>query len=201
MPAWKQALESLQLVDILDLDSTFLVDLKYATTDNFTGKILYDSINAAYLQPDAAQMLVEAHQLLKAQYPDKRLLVYDAVRPHSIQREMYESVKNTLYHLYVAHPDRTSLHNYGVAVDLTIVDAQGCPLDMGTPFDFFGKAAGIHNEQELMNQGLLSAKQVENRKLLRRIMVEAGFRTIRGEWWHFNACSLNEAKRKYPLIP
>ena len=148
----KNCLENFHLVNIHDIDSTILVDLKYATTDNFTGMILYDGLHHAYLQPDVALMLAEAHRYLKTLHPDLRLMVYDAVRPLSVQRTMWERVKDTKYHRYVAHPDRLSLHNYGAAVDLTIADSMGQPLDMGTPFDFFGRAAGITDEPALVQQ-------------------------------------------------
>ncbi len=195
-----QHLEQLHLVNIKDIDPTIEVELKYATTDNFTGKILYEELDAAYLQPDVAQMLVHAHQYLRTIYPEFRLLVYDAVRPLSIQQIMWESIKESPYRHYVANPEKTGLHNYGAAVDLTIADSTLTPLDMGTPFDYFGKAAGTDNEEELLTQGLLTKQQVENRKLLRQVMRQAGFRSISGEWWHFNACSLGEAKQRYTLI-
>jgi len=192
--------ETFRLVDILDIDSAILVDLKYATTDNFTGLILYDGLNKAYLQPDVAQMLAEAHRYLKSMQPGLRLLVYDAARPLSVQRTMWERVKDTKYSRYVAHPDRLSLHNFGAAIDVTLADSVGQPLDMGTPFDHFGRAAGISDEQELVRQGLLNRQHVQNRHLLRQVMHQAGFRSISGEWWHFNACSLQEARQHYPLI-
>jgi len=192
--------ETSNLINICDLDSSFLVDLKYATTDNFTGMVLYDNVVVAYLQPDVARMLADAHQYLKSLHPRLRLLVYDAVRPLSVQRMIWERVKDTKYHRYVAHPDRLSLHNFGAAVDLTLADSMGKPLDMGTPFDFFGRAAGISEEQELIRQGILTRQQVQNRQLLRQVMLHAGFRSISGEWWHFNACSLQEAKQRYMLI-
>ena len=188
------------LANIRDMDSTILVDLKYATADNFTGMVLYDDLHDAYLQPDVAMMLAEAHHYLKTSHPDLRLLVYDAVRPLSVQRIMWERVKDTKYHRYVAHPDRLSLHNYGAAVDLTIADSLGHPLDMGTPFDHFGRAAGISNEPGLVKQGLLNNQQMQNRQLLRQVMRHAGFYSISGEWWHFNACSLQEAKKRYTLL-
>ena len=188
------------LIHILDSDNSILVDLKYATTDNFTGMVLYEGFEGAFLQPDVAQMLAVAHHYLKSLHSGLRLLVYDAVRPLSVQRTMWERVKDTPYHRYVAHPDRLSLHNYGAAVDLTIADSLGQPLDMGTPFDFFGRAAGISDEQELIRQGILNLQQVQNRQLLRQVMHHAGFRSISGEWWHFNACSLQEAKQRYQLI-
>lgn len=193
-------LTSQGLVEVLDVDPTIIIDLKYATSDNFTKQILYSNLRKAYLQPLAAQKLKKAQQLLKEYDPNLSLLVYDAARPLSVQRVMYDAVKNTKYHLYVAHPSRTSLHNYGIAVDLTICDENREPLDMGTAFDYFGKEAGIYREAEFVKNGLLTEQQVNNRKLLRKVMLDAGFQTIRGEWWHFNACSLAEAKQQFKII-
>lgn len=183
------------MINVSDLDSTILIDLKYATTDNFTKTVLYDSLTKAYLHPIAARKLAKAQELLKKENAGYSLLVYDAVRPLSVQKKMYEVVQNTKYKAYVANPTKTGLHNYGIAVDLTIANTQGNPLDMGTPFDFFGKQAGITNET-----AYLSEKQIENRKLLRKVMTGAGFLTIRGEWWHFNALSLAQAKAQCKLI-
>lgn len=193
-------LDRLGLIDVGLLDPSIRIELKYATTDNFTGVVLYDGLRRAYLHPLAAKKLKQAQIILQKDNPELSLLVYDAARPLSIQRKMYDVVKNTKYRAYVADPSRTGLHNYGMAVDLTLCDSEGKPLDMGTKFDFFGKEAGINNEDLFVTQGLLSKKQVENRRLLRRVMKQAGFIPIRGEWWHFNACSLQEAKAKYKLI-
>lgn len=193
-------LEEQGLVNIHSLDSTIRVDLKYATTDNFTKEILYDDLSEAYLHPIAARKLAKAQQLLKKIDPNLSLLIYDAGRPMSVQKKMYKVVQNTPYSEYVADPAKTGMHNYGMAVDLTICDFDGSALDMGTPFDFFGKAAGINNEEQLLNEGLLTREQINNRKLLRRVMTEAGFITIRGEWWHFNAGSRTEAKSNTKLI-
>ncbi|WP_255499268.1 M15 family metallopeptidase [Dysgonomonas sp. HDW5A] len=193
-------LEEQGLVNIHSLDSTIHVDLKYATTDNFTKEILYDDLTEAYLHPIAAQKLAKAQQLLKEIDPDLSLLVYDAGRPMSVQKKMYKVVQNTPYREYVADPSKTGMHNYGMAVDLTICRSDGTALDMGTSFDFFGKAAGINQEEQLLNEGLLTREQINNRKLLRKVMTEAGFITIRGEWWHFNAVSRSEAKRDVNVI-
>ena len=193
-------LEEQGLVNIHTLDSTIHVDLKYATTDNFTKEILYDDLTEAYLHPIAAQKLAKAQQLLKEIDPDLSLLVYDAGRPMSVQKKMYKVVQNTPYREYVADPSKTGMHNYGMAVDLTICQSDGTALDMGTSFDFFGKAAGINQEEQLLNEGLLTREQINNRKLLRKVMTEAGFITIRGEWWHFNAVSRSEAKREVRVI-
>ncbi|MDR2039658.1 MAG: M15 family metallopeptidase [Bacteroidales bacterium] len=199
-PPVNYLLDSLGLVNIQDMDSTIGVQLKYATTDNFTGKILYKDFSQAYLQTDVAVMLSKAQQYLQRNYPGLSLLVYDAARPLATQKEMWDQVKDTRHHKYVATPERTSLHNYGAAVDLTISDSLFIPIDMGTEFDFFGKAASVANEPELLEQGILTEQQVQNRKLLREVMYHAGFRSISGEWWHFNACSLTEARQRYPLI-
>ena len=193
-------LQTKEVVNIHTLDASIRTDLKYATTDNFTKTILYDTLFNAYMHPLAAAKLVKAQKYLKTLRPTLGLLVYDAVRPLSVQKKMYKVVQNTKYAAYVANPTRTGLHNYGMAVDLTICDEKGKPLDMGTPFDFFGRAAGINQEAALVEQGVLSVQQVENRKLLRKVMTQAGFLTIRGEWWHFNAVSLTEAKRLYNVI-
>lgn len=176
------------------------VELKYATTDNFTKRILYDDLLRAYLHPLAIEKLKKAVKLLKNSKPNISILIYDAARPQKVQYKMYESVRNTPYAIYVAEPNRTSLHNYGMAVDVTLCDQYGRPLDMGTPFDFFGKAASIRDEESLIVQGLLNKEQVKNRRLLRQIMTEAGFLTVKGEWWHFNAVSLQEARSNYRLL-
>lgn len=188
------------MLDVQVLDKTLLVEMKYATTDNFTKKILYDSLARAYLHPVAAKKLVKAHQLLKQHNPNLRLLIYDAARPLSVQKKMYDVVKGTVHAAYVANPAKIGMHNYGMAVDLTICDGGGKPLDMGTPFDFFGRAAAIRDEEGLIRQGILTREQVDNRKLLRKVMTNAGFRAILGEWWHFNAVSKSEAARAYKVI-
>ncbi|MDR1866255.1 MAG: M15 family metallopeptidase [Bacteroidales bacterium] len=187
------------LVNIRHIHPAVCIDLKYASTDNFTGKTLYDNWDAC-LQKDVAEMLSAAGSYLRTVRPDLRLLIYDAARPLSVQRRMWEHVRDTPYSRYVAHPERTGLHNYGAAVDLTLSDSLQTPLDMGTDFDYFGEAAGINREDELVARGILTARQAANRQLLRKVMLHAGFRTISGEWWHFNACTLSEAKERYPLI-
>lgn len=193
-------LQTKNLVNVSAMDNSIRSELKYATTDNFTKTILYDTLLNIYLHPLAADKLIKAQKYLKTLHADYSLLVYDAVRPLSIQKKMYKVVQNTPYAAYVANPTRTGLHNYGMAVDLTICDKDGTPLDMGTPFDFFGSAAGINKEAELIQKGVLTNKQVKNRELLRKVMIHAGFKTIRGEWWHFNAVSITEARQSYKVI-
>jgi len=193
-------LDSLGFIDIKEKCPEIIIDLKYATEDNFTGNKMYLDLNSAYLHPLAFEKLVTAEKMLKKENPHLRLLVYDAARPLSVQKEMYDTVKDTKFRAYVADPSRTSLHNYGLAIDLTLCDTIGNPLDMGTAFDYFGKLAGIQDEESFIRQKLLTEEQVKNRRLLRTVMQQAGFTPIRGEWWHFNATSLNEAKRIAKII-
>lgn len=194
-------LRSKGLVDISALDSTIRVELVYATSDNFMGKAVYSGITRAWLHPDAARKLVAAQRLLKKEYPDRTLLIYDAARPMLVQYKMWKLVRVTNKVNYVSNPaNGGGLHNYGMAVDVTILDENGNPLPMGTPFDFFGEEAHTNNEEALLNAGKIDQTAFDNRRLLRRIMRNAGFRIIPYEWWHFNACSRAEARQNYPVL-
>ena len=191
----------MSMVDIRTMDSTIQVYLIYATASNFLNKPVYEGITKAWLHPDAAKKIVRAQQLLKNEYPDYSLLVYDAARPMEVQRQMWEIVKGTKNVYYVSNPaNRNGRHNYGMAVDVTIVDDTGQPLPMGTPVDFFGEEAHTDNEAALVKAGKITETEWQNRKLLRRVMQQASFTTITSEWWHFNACSSQEAKAKYKII-
>jgi D-alanyl-D-alanine dipeptidase len=194
-------LSSMGLVDVSRMDTTIRVSLKYATPGNIMGKAVYTGITGAWLHPDAATKLLKAQRLLQTKYPGYSLLIYDAARPMSIQRTMWNLVRNTDKTNYVSNPAKGGgLHNYGMAVDVTIVDASGCPLPMGTPFDYFGEEAHTDKEEALLQSGKISREAFIHRLLLREVMRKAGFRTIRYEWWHFNACSREEAQQNYRLI-
>ncbi len=196
------AIERQGMVDIADVDSTIRVSLMYSRADNFTGRVLYTDLHRAYLHPQAAQALKRAQAILRRLRPDLSLAVYDAGRPMSVQQKMWNAVKNTPKYFYVSNPARGGgLHNYGLAVDLTLCDAAtGDTLDMGTPIDHMGAAAHIDHETQLRQQGRISAEAVRNRRLLRRVMREAGFKPLRTEWWHFNFKSRAEAKAHYKVI-
>lgn len=188
------------LVNIKDYSTDILVDLKYATTDNFTGVVAYEDFTEAWMIKDVAIRLARVQVYLSELYPGYRLLVYDAARPISVQQKFFDIVKGTSQEQYVSNPRNTGLHNYGVAIDLTIVDTEGIPLDMGCGFDYFGKAAHTNIETQLLAEGLLTQAHIDNRKLLRKVMEKEHFRVLPNEWWHFNACTLKEAKAKYPLL-
>ena len=189
------------MVDVSRMDTTLQVNLKYATTDNLFSEAVYTGVTGAWLHPDAAKKLLKAQRLLKEKYPAYSLIIYDAARPMSVQRKMWNLVRGTSKTNYVSNPAKGGgLHNYGMAVDVTIADKSGRPLPMGSPFDHFGEEAHINNEAALLQSGKISREELNNRLLLRQIMREAGFRTILYEWWHFNACSRETAKKHYALI-
>ena len=197
----EQELEGLGLVDVATLDPGIMVQMVYATPYNFMGKVLYHDITHAYLQSDVAQKLLNAYKALKKLRPDLTLIVYDAARPLSIQHEMWDMVKGTAWDYYVANPTKGGgVHNYGAAVDVSLVDGTGKALDMGTPYDYFGAEANTDKEDELVKKGRITSRELESRLLLRKIMTEAGFITVKSEWWHFNSCSREEAVRLYTLI-
>ena len=189
------------LQDISEVDSTIGVCIVYATPDNFLGHVLYPDIHHAFAIPAMAQKLAKAQQRLKSIRPDLSLLIYDAARPLSVQREMWESVKGTRNISFVANPAKgRGMHNYGAAVDITIMDSTGTPLPMGSKHDYFGPEARIDHEAELVANGLITQEELENRKLLRRVMTESGFITCVSEWWHFNHIPSIRAKSELKII-
>lgn len=191
------------LVDIHTLDSSIKVDLKYADTLNFLRKNMYDGLQRAYFTCDMALKISAAQFYLRQADPNLTLVVLDASRPQHIQQLMWDSLKmNPVKKLsYLSSPEETSLHNYGCAIDATIMDKRtGSYLDMGTPYDYFDKLAQPVYEAHFLKTGQLSKEAYENRKLLRAVMKRAKLNPINSEWWHFSMCSKAEAAAKYPLI-
>lgn len=190
------------LVNINSLDSTIRVVLHYSTTQNFLKKPLYKGLTDCYLPCDVAIKLFNAQCFLHEQFPNYHLIVFDAVRPLHIQKQMWDELdmpsKEKIN--YLAHPDDISLHNYGAAVDVGIIGSNDVLLEMGTPFDFFGELSAPKREQEFLMNGKLSKEALTNRLLLRSIMLKAGFMTIATEWWHFNSTTKIIAAEKYQLI-
>ena len=130
------------------------------------------------------------------------LVVYDAARPRSIQEQMWKVVENTELQEFVANPNKRGggPHNYGIAVDVTLVDCTGHPLPMGSEYDYFGDRARVDIEEKLFKSGEITYRELKNRQLLREIMTEAGWLTIPSEWWHFNAMPLRVANQKLTVI-
>lgn len=197
-----QAMERAGYVDIQDKASDIAVSLMYARADNFTGRVLYADLREAYLHPLAAEALAQAQCLLKEEHPELTLKVYDAARPMHIQQIMWNAVAGTPQCPYVSNPrNGGGLHNYGMAVDVTLCRVDGDTLHMGTVIDHLGKEAHIDTEDAMVKRGAITARARANRRLLRRVMRQAGFYPLRTEWWHFNFISRAEAKAKYKPIP
>lgn len=190
------------LVNLKELDSTIQVKLMYATTDNFVGENMYGDFDQAYLYPNPAKKVLKAQQALQKINSSYSLIIYDAVRPLHIQQKMWDALKIPFKEKikFLSNPKNGSIHNYGCAVDISI-SQNGIPLDMGTPYDYLGKLAYPRLEKQLLKAGKLTAKQVSNRKLLRKVMFDAGFTGITTEWWHFNSLKRKDAKQKYKVIP
>ena len=190
-----ERLENSGFINVRTLDSSIVVSLMYATSDNFTGERLYGDLREAYLRKDAALKLVAAQKYLKETDSSLGLVVRDAARPQSAQLKMWEKVKNTPMRKYVSSPGKVSMHTYGVAVDVSILDGEGNALDMGTEVDSFDPLSEPRREAEFLAAGKLTRTQTNNRALLRKVMKKAGFRGISNEWWHFEACSRAEAEK------
>lgn len=169
------------LIDIaaLDLD----VDLKYATPDNLTGRVVYHAA-VALLHPDAAAALARAVDLARG--IGCRLRVYDAFRPVEAQWRLWNHLPDPAY---VADPRQGSNHSRGVAVDLTLCDGAGQPLDLGTAFDAMVPASHLGRTD-------LPAEVQRNRALLLGVMIAAGWEGYPFEWWHFQLPGAG----RYPLL-
>ena len=159
-------------VRLKELSSDFVYELKYAMPDNFLKQAVYDC-GECYLRKSTAEALVKANEAFKQL--GYRIKLFDCYRPLSVQKKMWKILPGTHY---VANPAKGSKHNRGAAVDLTLVDAQGKELNMGTPFDFFGKEAH-HTYTEH------SKEVLENRKLLKETLDKYNFKSIYSEWWHY----------------
>ena len=161
------------LVDVRAVDSTIALDIRYATANNFTHRVLYP-VARCMLRRVAAESLSAAQRELKAL--GFGLKIFDAYRPLSIQKKLWAAVPDDRY---VANPSKGSRHNRGAAVDLTLIDSRGHELAMPTPFDDFTDRAHC----DFMN---LPENVLRNRALLERVMTNHGFLIMRTEWWHFD---------------
>lgn len=189
-------LRKMGLVDILEIDSTILVNLIYATSDNFTEQVLYTDLHKAFLLPELANAVAAAQQSLHRSRPDLNLVILDAARPLSVQSRMFHLVQGTPLNIYVANPlHGPGLHNYGAAVDISLADSNGNLLPMGTEIDHFGPESHIDRENELLSSGRITQEEYDNRRLLRRVLKEQKLLTLRSEWWHFTLMSREKARR------
>ncbi|MCX7172916.1 MAG: M15 family metallopeptidase [Proteobacteria bacterium] len=176
------------------------VDLRYATSDNFVGRDLYTPLDCAWLHRHAAQALEKSVAWLAAERPGWSLLVLDAMRPQRVQEQLWAALQGTELLGYLAPPERGSIHSFGMAVDITLIDGLGQELDMGTPFDDLSECSHPALEDTMLARGDLSLLQVVNRKLLRAAMHHGGWIGINSEWWHFDCGDRNRVREHYTRI-
>jgi D-alanyl-D-alanine dipeptidase len=162
-----------ELDDLEKIDGIVL-DIRYATTNNFTGERIYDEAKA-YARKPVAEALARIQADLKKQ--GLGLKIFDAYRPYRATVKFYEVYRDTTY---VASPYRGSRHNRGCAVDLTLVDlSSGAELKMPTGYDSFTKEAWPSTPAR-------DPEARKNRELLIDAMERHGFRVNSSEWWHFD---------------
>lgn len=176
------------------------IDLRYATPDNFVGRAVYGGLDCSWLRREAADALEAAAAWLAAYRPGYRLLVLDALRPQRVQELLWAELQGTPLTLYLANPERGSIHSFGMAVDVTLLDPQGIEVDMGTGFDEMALSSHPDHEVELMAQGLLKAAHLSERGWLRAAMRHAGFQGISTEWWHFDFGDRVAVRRDFPRV-
>lgn len=149
------------------------LSIRYATENNFTNQQIYPC-GRCYLKSEVGQALIKAQNKLKKQ--NLSLILFDCYRPLSAQKKLWEITPDPSY---VTPPEKGSMHNRGLAVDLSIIDDTGMEVDMGTAYDYFGRKAHVDFYD-------LPDRVLKNRKILNDLMTEFGFKGIRTEWWHFS---------------
>jgi len=176
------------------------VDLRYATPNNFVGRDLYAPYDCAWLHRDAAGALERVVAWLRARRPDCTPLVLDALRPQRVQQQLWDALAGTDLQMYLAEPQRGSIHSFGMALDLTLLDDRGRELDMGTGFDDMTALSHPALEAGFLAGGELTPAQVANRQLLRDAMFQAGFVGINTEWWHFDCGDRNVVRATFRRV-
>lgn len=175
-PIEKGSFRDSDLVELVRLDATFKLDIRYATENNFTGQQVYPEARA-FLQRPAAEALVKvSHDLKPMGYG---LLIFDGYRPWSVTKKFWD-ITPPDKRQFVADPKEGSRHNRGCAVDLTLYDLQtGEQVEMPGNYDEM-------SERSYSDYTGGSEAQRQARDLLRRVMEAHGFTVYKYEWWHFD---------------
>jgi D-alanyl-D-alanine dipeptidase len=180
------SLRAPDLVEIVELDPTVHLDMRYATPHNFIGQAVYSEARA-FLQRPAAEALVRAHRALARE--GLGILVYDAYRPWSVTRRFWELTPKA-QHAFVADPRKGSKHNRGCAADISLYRLDtGAPVAMPSDFDDMSLRASPQYAG-----GTAEARALRDR--LRAAMEQEGFTVEPNEWWHFNYRDW----RQYPIL-
>lgn len=172
------------LVGIESMDSSIVIDLRYATEDNFTGKQIYRDNSIALLRRETAIKLLQANNIFKED--GYTIKIWDAYRPLYAQQALWDHAPNSGF---VANPQKGSKHNRGAAVDITLVDESGNEVEMPTEFDSF-------TDKAFRNSPDHSDIEKKNVEYITRVMQSCGFKGISNEWWHFD--DINSLQ--YPLL-
>ena len=171
------------LVNLNNKNSEIIFDLRYATNNNFTNKILYKP-KECLIHKVAYEHLCLAEDIAKKL--GYKLKIFDAYRPVDVQQKLWDILPDANF---IAPPEKGSPHSRGVAVDLTLVDRNNNELDMGTEFDEFSRLS-YHGCIDI------SQESYKNRLLLLGIMTDSGWDFFRNEWWHYQLFN----SKKYPNI-
>ena len=175
------------------------IDLRYASPDNFCGRDLYSPYDCAWLHRDAAGALEKAVAWLREKAPGCRFLVLDALRPQRVQQQLWDALGEE-DRMYLANPVRGSIHSFGMALDITIVEADGRELDMGTGFDELSEVSHPKYEARMLAEGRLTPQHIANRELLRGAMAHAGFVGITTEWWHYDCGNRDQVRATFSRV-
>jgi D-alanyl-D-alanine dipeptidase len=175
-------------------------DLRYAGRDNFAGRILYEGLDCAWVRTPAGEGLERAAAWLARERPGWQLLVLDALRPQRVQEAIWADVAGTPAAQWFADPARGSIHSFGMAVDVTLLDEQGRELDMGSGYDEMSPLSMPELHAEHLALGRLSAAQLAARGWLHAAMSRGGFQGIPNEWWHFDHGDRVAVRRDLPRV-
>jgi D-alanyl-D-alanine dipeptidase len=154
--------------------SGVLLDIRYSTPNNFTKNQIYPC-SRCFLRPVMTDKILTLQKDINKKY-GMSLKLFDCYRPRPAQQKLWDIVPDARY---VTPPSKGSMHNRGLAVDITLIDKDGIELDMGTEYDFFGQEAHTTNTN-------LPKDVLKNRKILTKLMEIHGMKGIRTEWWHFS---------------
>ncbi len=175
-PPKEEGKREANLIELITLDPTIKLDIRYATDNNFVGKKVYPEARA-FLQRPAAKAVAKVHRSLKKK--GLGLVIFDGYRPWSITKLFWEVTPDEK-RMFVANPAKGSKHNRGCAVDLSIFDLKtGKPIEMPSEYDEFTERASPDYSGG-------TAEQRANRDMLRKLMEDAGFTVNPNEWWHFD---------------
>jgi len=162
------------MIDLKEAIPNLKLDVRYATSNNFTNKVIYDTVRVFLVEEAVKALKSVANDLEKDSIG---IIVYDAYRPLSVQRKLWEMYPNPDF---VADPKTGSRHNRGAAIDMSLYDLKsGKSLEMPTEYDNFTEKAS-HSFADL------SEDILQNRLYLKTKMEKYGFVSLNSEWWHYD---------------